>query len=168
MIKIALSLILLIMGSYETAEAQKVKNGSFNLVLKTLLSSKMPTVTVAQVMDIKDIVFIDCREMTEYTVSHISGALPVGYEDFDLSRVKSLSKDARIVAYCSIGKRSENITRKLIAAGFTNTVNLYGGIFEWVNLGNPVYDTKGIKTNRVHAYTKFWGGFLDTGEKIYN
>lgn len=156
------------MGSYETAEAQKVKNGSFNLVLKTLLSSKTPSVTVTQVTGMKNIIFIDCREMTEYAVSHISGALPVGYEDFDLSRVKTLSKDVMIVAYCSIGKRSENITRKLIAAGFANTVNLYGGIFEWVNLGNPVYDTKGNKTKRVHAYRKFWGSFLETGEKIYD
>ena len=156
------------MSIHEGAEAQKVKSGSFNLVLKTLLSSKTPAVTVAEIVDSKNIIFIDCREKREYDVSHIFQALRVGYEDFDISRVNNLSKDTRIVAYCSIGKRSENITRKLIAAGFFNAVNLYGGIFEWVNEGNPVYDNRESRTTRVHAYGKFWGKFLDKGEKIYD
>lgn len=156
------------MGIHVVSEAQKVKSGSFNLVLKTILSSKIPSVTVADIAGTRNIIFMDCREQKEYDVSHIYHAIPVGYENFDLSRVKNVSKDARIVAYCSIGKRSENITRKLIAAGFVNTVNLYGGIFEWVNEGNPIYDNTDNKTNRVHAYGKFWGKFLNKGEKIYD
>ena len=160
--------MLFLTSIHAVTEAQKVKSGSFNLVLKTILSSKIPSVTVGDISGLKNIVFMDCREKKEYDVSHIYHAIPVGYEDFNLSRVKFLSKEVRIVAYCSIGKRSENITRKLIAAGFVNTVNLYGGIFEWVNEGNPVYDNKDNKTNRVHAYGKFWGKFLNNAEKIYD
>ena len=156
------------MAIHVVSDGQQVKSGSFNLVLKTLLSSKMPSVTVADIAGTQNIVFIDCREKKEYDVSHIYRAIPVGYENFDLSRIKYLAKDARIVAYCSIGKRSENITRKLIAAGFVHTVNLYGGIFEWVNEGKPVYDNNDHTTNRVHAYGKFWGRFLNNAEKIYD
>jgi rhodanese-related sulfurtransferase len=44
--------------------------------------------------------------------------------------------------YCSIGKRSDEITKMLGEAGFTNARNLYGGIFEWVNQGHPVFNSQ--------------------------
>ena len=47
--------------------------------------------------------------------------------------------------------RSEKIGKKLKKLGFKNVVNLYGGIFEWVNSGYPVYDSKG-ETEKIHPY----------------
>ena len=69
--------------------------------------------------------------------------------------------------YCSVGYRSEKISEKLIAAGFTDVSNLYGGIFEWVNIGRPVYKASNQKTNRVHTYNKEWSKWLRTGIKVY-
>ncbi|MBI1194042.1 MAG: rhodanese-like domain-containing protein, partial [Bacteroidetes bacterium] len=43
----------------------------------------------------------------------------------------------------------------------------YGGIFEWVNAGNSVVDPSGKPTERVHAYNRTWGLFLERGEKVY-
>ena len=92
----------------------------------------------------------------------------VGYEKFDLKNTlkKVPKKDAVIVVYCSLGVRSEDIAEKLKNKGYTKVYNLYGGIFEWKNNGNPVF-SKGIETNKVHAYSKEWGTWLLKGEKVY-
>ncbi|CAM4110597.1 rhodanese-like domain-containing protein [Zobellia roscoffensis] len=114
-------------------------------------------------------ILLDAREKAEYEVSHLKDAIWVGYDTFQLDSVvqKVQNKDSEIVVYCSIGVRSENIGEKLEKAGYTNVKNLYGGIFEWKNEGLPVYDTIGNETERVHAFNKYWGKLLKTGEKVY-
>jgi predicted sulfurtransferase len=77
-----------------------------------------------------------------------------------------MPKDTPIIVYCSVGYRSEKVAEQIIAAGYTQVSNLYGGIFEWVNEEQPVYDTKG-KTQKVHAYNKVWGVWLRKGKKVY-
>jgi len=109
---------------------------------------------------------LDARELAEFEVSHISGAKHIGYDNFDTSAVSGLSKESPIIVYCSIGYRSEKIAEKLLTMGFQNVSNLYGGIFEWVNQGNAVM-TKGEQTDRVHAYSRAWGIWLNKGEKVY-
>ncbi|MEZ4984799.1 MAG: rhodanese-like domain-containing protein [Saprospiraceae bacterium] len=64
--------------------------------------------------------FLDARERKEFEVSHLPGAHFIGYDDFDLSRVEKLDKGREVIVYCSVGYRSEKITEKLLAAGFTN------------------------------------------------
>ena len=51
--------------------------------------------------------------------------------------------------------------------GFENVRNLYGGIFQWKNQDKPVVDTKGIKTDSVHTYSKAWSKWLKKGIKVY-
>ena len=46
-------------------------------------------------------------------------------------------------------------------------MNLRGGIFDWVNMGYPVYDKEGNETQKIHAYDKSWGKWLIKGEKVY-
>jgi rhodanese-related sulfurtransferase len=110
-------------------------------------------------------VFLDARESEEYEVSHIKSAQWVGYEDFSMEGVK-LSKHDTIVVYCSIGYRSEKIGEKLIDEGYLHVYNLYGGVFKWINDGNPVY-IHGQETNRIHTYNKKWSKWVNKGEKIY-
>ncbi|MBT8318930.1 MAG: rhodanese-like domain-containing protein, partial [Gramella sp.] len=86
---------------------------------------------------------------------------------FDLGKVKKIDKDQKIVVYCSIGVRSENIGVKLIKAGYKNVENLYGGIFDWKNKDFPVVDALGKSTEEVHAYSKHWSKWLRNAEKIY-
>ena len=70
--------------------------------------------------------------------------------------------------YCSVGYRSEKISEKLEKLGYTNIYNLYGGIFEWKNVGKKVYDNKGQVTEKVHAYDNVWGRWLQNGEKCFD
>lgn len=146
---------------------KKVNDGSFNTLLKIMLKHDVKEITVPEASIKKDALFLDSREKKEYDVSHINNALFVGYDNFDVSALRDVPKNKEIIVYCSIGKRSENITQKLTKEGYTNISNLYGGIFEWINQGNVVVDANNKPTSKVHAYGKFWGKWLEKGEKVY-
>ncbi len=113
------------------------------------------------------VLFLDTRAYQEFKVSHIPQARWVGYEDFTLQRVSNVPKNTPIVVYCSVGVRSEKVGKKMLDAGFTNVRNLYGSIFEWVNQGYPIVNMEGEPTNKVHAYSRAWGMWLQKGEKVY-
>ncbi|WP_439128141.1 rhodanese-like domain-containing protein [Polaribacter sp.] len=115
-------------------------------------------------------ILLDAREEKEYKVSHLKGALFVGYDKFKLKEtLRKLPKDknTKIVVYCSLGIRSETVAHKIIEAGYTNVYNLYGGIFEWKNANFKVVDTLGNTTEKVHAFNKDWGKWLKKGKKVY-
>lgn len=117
----------------------------------------------------KDLVLLDAREPEEYQVSHIKGAVFSGFSNFSAEAISESIQDkaAPIVVYCSLGIRSEKISEKLKEEGYTNIRNLYGGIFEWKNKGFAVFDSEGMETEKVHAYSKSWSKWLTNGEKIY-
>ncbi len=108
---------------------------------------------------------LDTRQPEEYEVSHLLGAKLLDYEKFKVEELQ-VPKDTPIILYCSVGYRSERVGEQLKASGFTNVRHLYGGLFEWVNQGQPVYNSKG-KTNKVHAYSRSWGVWLQQGDKVY-
>jgi rhodanese-related sulfurtransferase len=145
----------------------QVQSGAYRLMLKKLLSHSVPEITVPAAAQARDsVLFLDAREPKEYAVSHLKDALWVGYDHYDSTVTANVDKNQRIVVYCSVGYRSEKITEKLRAAGFTNVSNLYGGIFEWVNQGQSVYDAQGV-TQRVHAFDRTWGVWLRKGKRVY-
>jgi rhodanese-related sulfurtransferase len=144
----------------------QTQSSAFNLTLKTLLSHSVKEVTVSEAVK-SAALFMDAREPNEYEVSCIKNALFVGYQNFNYDSLASVEKDKKIIVYCSVGYRSEKISEKLVAAGFTDVSNLVGGIFEWVNQGNPVVDPTGKPTENIHAYNKTWGIWLSKGNKVY-
>jgi rhodanese-related sulfurtransferase len=162
-----LSILLIVsMFSFLQLSAQ-VQSSTYDLTLKALLSHSVPEVSVSMVKDMKDVLLLDAREWSEFKVSHIKNALFVGYDQFEMDTLKSIDKNKKIVVYCSVGYRSEKISEKLKQAGFINVSNLYGGIFEWVNQGNPVFDETGNVTENIHAYSKTWSVWLNNGVKVY-
>jgi len=137
-------------------------------MLNGLLKESVPFMSVTQLQQQPaPPVLLDTREAPEFTVSHLRGARLVGYEKFSLAAVQDLPKNAPIVVYCSVGVRSEKIGAQLKQAGFTNVHNLYGGLFEWVNEGQPVVTAANQPTDRVHAYSPTWGIWLRRGRKVY-
>ncbi len=115
------------------------------------------------------IILLDARENIEYEVSHIKNAIFVGYDKFSIDKTKKelLDKNAKIIVYCSLGIRSEDIAEKLQEAGYTNVFNLYGGIFEWKNNENQVFNNNEKVTEEVHTFSKEWSKWLKKGKKIY-
>lgn len=144
----------------------QVMSGAYRTMLKSLLSHSVPEITVEKARNEKNVLFLDAREPAEYAVSHLQNAIFTGYDHFSMPAVAQIAKDTPIIVYCSVGYRSEKIAEKLISAGFTNVSNLYGGIFEWVNEDQPVFDDQGT-TRKVHAYNRTWGIWLKKGKKVY-
>ncbi len=162
------SIVLLFLLAVSVSSYGQVKNKSFNLFLKTLLTNKVKHVSVEEVnKSTVNYTFVDAREVNEYNVSHLKNSVFVGYNNFSMAGLKDIPKDRPIIVYCSVGKRSENIAVKLKEKGYTNVRNLYGGIFEWVNEDHPVYNLQNKQTMNVHAFNKFWGRFIEKGNKVY-
>ncbi len=145
----------------------QVENGAYRLMLKKLLAHAVPEISVEKAAADSTAIFLDAREKKEFDVSQIAGAIWVGYDDFDPTRAAQLAQNQRVIVYCSVGYRSEKVSEKLLAAGFSDVQNLYGGIFEWVNQGHPVVAPSGEKTGRVHAFDRAWGVWLRRGKKVY-
>mgnify|MGYP006131199637 CR=1 FL=1 len=103
---------------------------------------------------LNDVLLFDAREKVEFETSHIKNALFVGYDKFNLEKTntKIPNKNDKIIVYCSLGIRSSTIAIKLKKAGYTNVLNLYGGIFEWKNSGYRVYNRDEKETEKVHTY----------------
>ena len=135
----------------------------FDKMAKKMVDKAVPIITSPQVLKLQDkgksIIFLDAREKPEYEVSHIKNAKYVGYDNFDLKTIKNLDKNSTIIVYCSVGYRSGKVGKKLREAGFTSVFNLYGGLFDWANNGNPVYADSG-KVTTVHPYNGTWGKWL--------
>lgn len=139
---------------------------AYKTLLKGVYDNDFPTVQLNQKEILGNSILLDTREKEEYEVSHLKGAKWVGYNTFSIESVKDISKDQTIVVYCSIGARSQEIGKKLKDAGYQKVYNLYGGIFHWVNEDMPVFNQEN-ETDRVHAYSRSWGIWLNKGIKVY-
>ena len=143
---------------------------AFNDELEEYIQHTVPVLSVYDLSrNLEEYVLLDTREIEEYNVSHIENAIHVGYEKFSLSSIKDLSKDQKIVLYCSIGYRSEKIGEKLIEAGYSKVYNLYGSIFAWVNEGLNVVDNENRVTSKIHTYNKSWSKWMmnEKMEKVW-
>lgn len=143
-----------------------VSDQVYDLLLAMLLSHSVPEVSIEKLAS-EPFRVLDARSYREFEVSHIQGATWVGYDDFDVARLAGIERQDSVAVYCSVGYRSERIAEKLREQGYTNVVNVYGGIFEWVNTGHSVVTGLGTETDKVHAYSAYWGVWLTRGERLY-
>ncbi len=161
--QIALPLILGLFFLLTPAYSQSV---AYKALLEGLYDNKFPTVKPEQIQSLSAYQILDTREKEEFEVSHLPGAIWVGYDSFNLETVADLEKDQPILVYCTVGARSQAIGKKLIDDGFTRVFNLYGGIIHWANETKPLM-ANDQATDRVHTYSRSWGIWLNKGEKVY-
>ena len=140
-------------------------------VLNKYNHKKVPYIAVTELKNLQQknkVVILDSRELVEFKVSHIEGAILVGYNHFRLSSLPdSIDKKTPIVVYCTLGVRSEVIANQLIENGYTDVKNLYGGISEWKNKDYIVIDSIQRMTENIHVYSKKWGKWLTKGNPIF-
>ncbi len=149
----------------------KAQNKDISYFLKTLNNASVPYISVNELKEMENTpILLDARAYKEYKVSKLKSAFWVGYEKFKLKKTIAQlpNKKDTIVVYCSIGVRSEDISERLVKAGYKNVFNLYGGIFDWKNENNTVVDKNNKPTEKVHAYDSIWGLLLKKGEKVYD
>ena len=111
-------------------------------------------------------ILLDVRGEDEYAVSHLPGAIRVEPGGEFPPQLKTLDRDAPVVAYCSVGYRSSQLVERLEKEGFTNVKNLEGSIFEWANKGYPL-EREGKPVEEVHPYDEEWGRLLDPELRSY-
>lgn len=137
-------------------------------VVKILIRLRFPQVrplTVAQLADWlqhERPLLLDARKPAEYQVSHLPGA---DLAPANLSELPQ-SQHQPIVVYCSVGYRSAKLANRLQQMGFEAVYNLEGSIFEWANMGYPVY--RGNEAvQQVHPYNPNWGKLLRSDWHCY-
>ncbi|HJP90060.1 MAG TPA: molybdopterin-synthase adenylyltransferase MoeB [Candidatus Limnocylindrales bacterium] len=82
---------------------------------------------------------IDVREQVEWDAGHIPGAVFIPMGEL-LGRIGEAAPDkgAEIILQCRSGARSGRMTEALQQLGYTNVVNMAGGILDWQANGLPV------------------------------
>ena len=75
---------------------------------------------------------VDVREPSEHEEFNIGGILlPLG--EIRISEIESIEglKDREVICYCRSGNRSGQAAMILESLGFTNVVNVIGGMLSW-------------------------------------
>ena len=96
----------------------------------------MRTITVEELKQRTDngetLNLIDCREPHEYEEANL-GAKLVPLSKIQTMQVEELEhlKDEEVIIHCRSGQRSMMACMMLETMGFTNTVNVEGGILAW-------------------------------------
>ena len=144
--------------------AVHAQTAAFEQMLEELLSGSVPAIDTQalekQLAESDALILLDAREPDEYAVSHLQNARNVGFENFDIQSLADIDKNSPIVVYCSVGYRSEKIGEELQEAGYTNVINLRGGIFDWANQKLPLVNEEQETVTTVHPYDEEWGRWL--------
>lgn len=92
-----------------------------------------------QLINRKDAVVIDVRDIGEFEAGHIAGAKHVPEAQL-AERIKELEKfkERPVILTCRTGMRSGSAVKTLRGNGFTEAVNLDGGIGAWEQAGMPL------------------------------
>jgi rhodanese-related sulfurtransferase len=80
---------------------------------------------------------VDVREPNEFAAVRLDGVVLVPMSSF-AERFSELPKDRPLLLMCAAGSRSAAATAHLIRNGYTDVVNVAGGITEWQKAGLPV------------------------------
>jgi sulfur-carrier protein adenylyltransferase/sulfurtransferase len=73
---------------------------------------------------------IDVRSISEYEIANIRGAQLLPLDSLE-QKILDLDKHAKTICFCHKGKRSQKACEILLQHGFSNILNLSGGIDRW-------------------------------------
>jgi rhodanese-related sulfurtransferase len=137
--------------------------------LARMVAVDSSTVSPVEAQRIAEAVFLDARSEVEYAVSHIPGALYVGFSNPDFTVIEGVGLDIPLIVYCTVGYRSERIAKDLRRRGFMRVHNLYGSLYAWKLAGYILVDALGRPTDKLHTYNRQWSRYApDTiGTKVY-
>lgn len=102
---------------------------------RTDITNISPQQSAAMLAEQKAII-VDVREDDEWNEQHIAGAIhiPLGQVESRLSELAQY-KNSTVIVQCRSGKRSAKAAGILIDAGFSQILNLDGGILAWGGAG---------------------------------
>jgi adenylyltransferase/sulfurtransferase len=111
----------------ETPQEKNLKNGIPQITVKELKARRDAG---------EDVFLLDVREPYEYKIAQIGGKL-IPQNDVP-NRLAEIPRDREIVVQCRSGARSQRIAEFLKQSGYTQVVNLAGGILAWSDEIDPM------------------------------
>jgi len=98
---------------------------------------------------------IDVREQVEWDAGHIPGAvfIPLGQLEQEIATAVP-DKDTEVIMQCRSGARSGRGTDLLQQLGYTNVVNMAGGILQWEADGLPVEAPSSLTPAQQSRYSR--------------
>ena len=155
------------------AKAQSVKENTRLDKIHSKIITNHPNLTHVSAAEFsaltrnnEDILLLDVREVKEYSVSHIEGA--IAPNDF-MTQFGPQVDGKTVILYCSVGRRSsqlgDKVRAQLMAAGAEKVSNLEGGIFRWHNDNQALVSGAG-QTDKVHPYNAWWGRLVARKDDI--
>lgn len=100
------------------------------------LSSQIPEITPEELKAAMDggepPVLVDVRESFEAAISDLPevGQIRIPMQQIPHA-MDNIPQDGQVVVYCRSGARSGNVVQFLLSRGWTNVVNLNGGVLRW-------------------------------------
>ena len=85
-----------------------------------------------------DVVLIDCRELNEWNLGHIPGAIYVPRGRLEQRIEEAVDRDKKIVVYCHSGNRSALAAETMQQMGYKDVASMSGGIQEWADAGGEI------------------------------
>jgi rhodanese-related sulfurtransferase len=101
---------------------------------------------------------IDVRTPVEYREVHVTFARNLPLDQLDPGNVVAGRNGEPLYVICRSGKRASQACDKLLAAGFTNLVNVEGGTQAWEQAGLPV--VRGKKAISLERQVRIAAGSL--------
>jgi len=114
-------------------------------------AAEISVLELLALQDDQDVLVVDVRTHAERSVSNIPGAISKA----SFEAMKGDVGSSAIVVHCTIGYRSGQYVEELKSEGI-EARNLKGSILSWVHAGQPVVDSAGNETKRVHVYGERW------------
>ncbi|VAX19188.1 hypothetical protein MNBD_NITROSPINAE01-1425 [hydrothermal vent metagenome] len=106
----------------------------------TSIAGPINTQTAKQLIENKKVDFIlDVRTPQEFKDGHLEGAtlIPLNQLQSRLGEIAQF-KNKSVLVYCAVGGRSGKASRFLKSSGFSNILDMKGGIIDWAKRGYPV------------------------------
>ena len=91
----------------------------------------MNTISIDEVMKISAPIIVDIRDNYSYNISHVKGAINIPYYNLLSNYSHYLDKNRVYYLYCSEGKQSMEICKRLNSFGY-NTMSILGGYISFM------------------------------------
>lgn len=102
-------------------------------------SKKISPTEAKKLIDAGKVTVLDVRTPSEWSTGYVPLATLANWNDAQFeSIVKKLDKKKPVIVYCAVGGRSAKASARLTELGFTNVLDLAGGISAWKNANLPV------------------------------
>jgi hydroxyacylglutathione hydrolase len=84
----------------------------------------------------RDLLVLDVREPAEWTEGHVPDARHIPMRQVS-ARLAEVPRDRRVAVICAGGARSSLVGSMLLERGYTDLVNVWGGMTAWAQAGLP-------------------------------